>query len=57
MLPCGMPSFRINMALLAESGVLRSARNFKLMPQGEDEIDITPTAPDDPEQKGSRHVR
>lgn len=39
-------------------GHLRQAmRNFKLMAQGEDEIDITPSATDDPEQKGSRHVR
>lgn len=39
-------------------GNLRQAmRNFKLMAQGEDEIDLTPTAPDDSEQKGSRHVR
>ncbi len=35
----------------------QAMRNFKLMAQGEDASDITPTAPDDPERKGSRHVR
>jgi Sec-independent protein translocase protein TatA len=39
-------------------GNLRQAmRNFKLMAQGENEIDVTPTATDDSEQKGSRHGR
>jgi Sec-independent protein translocase protein TatA len=39
-------------------GNLRQAmRNFKLMAQGENDIDVTPTATDDLAQKGSRHGR
>jgi sec-independent protein translocase protein TatA len=32
-------------------------RNFKQMAQGGDEMDVTPTAPDDTGQKDSRHGR
>jgi Sec-independent protein translocase protein TatA len=32
-------------------------RNFKLMAQGGEEIDVTPTSPDEPERKESHHVR
>jgi TatA/E family protein of Tat protein translocase len=35
----------------------RSAiRNFKLMAQGREEIDVTPTAPEEPARKESHHV-
>ena len=35
----------------------RSAiRNFKLTGQGGEELDVTPTAPDEPARKGSHHV-
>jgi hypothetical protein len=35
----------------------RSAiRNLKLMAQGGEEIDVTPTAPDETARKGSHHV-
>jgi sec-independent protein translocase protein TatA len=35
----------------------QAIRNFKQMAQGGDEIDVTPTAPDESERKESRHVR
>jgi sec-independent protein translocase protein TatA len=35
----------------------QAMRNFKLMVQGDDEIDVTPTAPYDTERKESRHVK
>ena len=35
----------------------QAIRNCKLMMQGGDEIDVTPTAPDNTERKESRHVR
>jgi Sec-independent protein translocase protein TatA len=35
----------------------QAMRNFKLMAQGENDLDVTPTATDDSEQKGSRHGR
>jgi sec-independent protein translocase protein TatA len=39
-------------------GNLRQAlRNFKQMAQGSAEIDVTPTASDDTEQKEARHGR
>jgi sec-independent protein translocase protein TatA len=39
------------------SDLRQAIRNFKLTAQGGDEIDVTPTASDDPEGKESRHVR
>lgn len=35
----------------------QAIRNFKLMAQGGDATDVTPTAPDDIERKESRHVK
>jgi sec-independent protein translocase protein TatA len=35
----------------------QAIRNFKLMAQGGDETDVTPTAPDDSERKELRHGR
>ena len=35
----------------------QAIRNFKLMAQGGDETDVTPTAPEDTERKESRHVK
>jgi sec-independent protein translocase protein TatA len=32
-------------------------QNFKLMAQGGEEIDVTPTSPDEAERKGSHHGR
>ena len=37
--------------------VRQAIRNFKLMAQGGNETDVTPTAPDDTERKESRHVK
>jgi sec-independent protein translocase protein TatA len=37
--------------------VRQAIRNFKLMAQGGDETDVTPTAPDGTERKESRHVK
>jgi Sec-independent protein translocase protein TatA len=43
--------------LLQLGNNLRSAiRNFKLMAQGGEEIDVTPTAPDETTRKESHHV-
>jgi sec-independent protein translocase protein TatA len=39
------------------SNVRQAIQNFKLMVQGGDETDVTPTAPDATERKESRHVR
>jgi sec-independent protein translocase protein TatA len=39
------------------SNIRQAVQNFKVMAQGGDEIDVTPTAPDDIKQKESRHVR
>ena len=39
------------------SNLRQAIRNFKLATRGGDEIDITPTAAEDPEGKESRHVR
>jgi sec-independent protein translocase protein TatA len=39
------------------NNVRQAIRNFKLMVQGGDETDVTPLAPDEREQKESRHVR
>lgn len=39
------------------SNLRQAIRNFKLMAQRGDEIDITPTAADDPKGKESGHVR
>jgi sec-independent protein translocase protein TatA len=37
--------------------VRQAIRNFKQTSQRGDEVDVTPTPPDDTEQKESRHVR
>ena len=43
--------------LLQLGNNFRSAiRNFKLMAQGGEEIDVTPTAPDETTRKESHHV-
>jgi sec-independent protein translocase protein TatA len=39
------------------TNVRQAVRNFKLMAHVGDETDVTPTAPDAPERKESRHVR
>jgi sec-independent protein translocase protein TatA len=39
------------------NNVRQAIRNCKQMMQGGDEIDVTPTAADNPERKESRHVR
>jgi sec-independent protein translocase protein TatA len=39
------------------NNVRQAIRNFKQMRQGGDEIDVTPTAPDEAQRKESRHVR
>ena len=39
------------------SNLRQAIQNFKLAARGGDEIDITPTAAEDPEGKESHHVR
>jgi sec-independent protein translocase protein TatA len=39
------------------TNVRQAIRNFKSMARVGDELDVTPTAPDATERKGSRHVR
>lgn len=39
------------------NNVRQAVRNFKVMVQGGDEIDVTPTALSDIERKESHHVR
>jgi sec-independent protein translocase protein TatA len=39
------------------NNVRQAIRNFKQTAQGSDEMDVTPTAPDDIERKESHHVR
>ena len=35
----------------------QAIRNFKQMARGQDEVDVTPTAPDEIKRKESRHVK
>jgi Sec-independent protein translocase protein TatA len=39
------------------SNFRQAFRNFQLMVQGGEEIDVTPTSPDETERKGSHHGR
>jgi sec-independent protein translocase protein TatA len=39
------------------SNFRQAIRNFKQTAQGGDEMDVTPTPPDETERKESRHVR
>ncbi|MBI3326941.1 MAG: twin-arginine translocase TatA/TatE family subunit [Nitrospinae bacterium] len=39
------------------SNFRKAIRNFKRMSQGEDEIDVTPTVPEDADGKESHHAR